>query len=70
MKRAKTATSIFAAALLAATVPAAAFAMPGDIEEAVTEQGTAPTSIRAAMPSTTIPNCWRSKAITSRPRMR
>lgn len=39
MKRAKTATSIFAAALLAATVPAAAFAMPGDIEEAATEQG-------------------------------
>ena len=39
MKRTRTAPGIFAAALLAATVPAAAFAMPGDIEEAVTQQG-------------------------------
>ena len=39
MKRKGTATGIFAAALLAAAMPAAAFAMPGDIEEAVTEQG-------------------------------
>lgn len=37
MKRKGTATGIFAAALLAAAMPAAAFATPGDIEEAVTE---------------------------------
>ena len=39
MKRARIATGVLTATLLATAMPAAAFAMPGDIEEAVTQQG-------------------------------
>lgn len=39
MKRARIATGVLTATLLATAMPAAAFAMPGDIEETVTQQG-------------------------------
>lgn len=70
MKRTRIAAGVLTATLLATAMPAAALAMPGDIEEAVTQQGYNAYGHQGGGPSMTTPSFWRSTATTWRPRTR
>ena len=70
MKRARIATGVLTATLLATAMPAAAFAMPGDIEEAVTQQGYNAYEYQSSDAAYDDPSCWRSRATMWPPRTR